>query len=121
MAPCFLCFQKGNVFDFSGLHRPKGGKLGGFAVGWCGDGRVSGRETRPLREDGRVMRMREGFGTGDPSPTRGREVGRIRRKVEQAGEMLLHTSSVKNQIDFCQLPLKGKPWALPRRCDGTIE
>ena len=48
-------------------------------------------------EDGGCGGGEEVFGTGDPSPTRGREVGRIRRKVEQAGEMLLHTSSVKNQ------------------------
>ena len=40
---------------------------------------------------------REVFGTGDPSPTRGREVGRICRGVVRGWEVVLHTSSVKNQ------------------------
>ena len=56
--------------------------MGGFAVGWCGYGRVSGRGTRPLRHHRRVVRMREGFETGDPSPTAspegGADAGRFR-------------------------------------------
>ena len=35
---------------------------------------------------------REVFGTGDPSPTRGREVGRIRRGVGQIREIVLRQS-----------------------------
>ena len=62
----------------------------------------------------------EVFGTGDPSPTRGREVGRIRRGAVRGWEIVLHTSSVKNQRFLTASPqgeakgrcrARGRHWA----------
>ena len=61
--------------------------------------RFSGRGTRPLREDRRLGGFAGGAevegevcGTGDPSPTRGQEAGRIRRRVVRGWEVLLRQS-----------------------------
>ena len=62
----------------------------------------------------------EVFGTGDPSPTRGREVERICRGVVRVREIVLRQS--------LRLPIRAdtslytrEAWALPRQCDSTIE
>ena len=60
-----------NFIESCCLHRPKGGRLGGFAMGWCGDGRFSCDNPSVSFADSclRATRSRLWLSTGQPFTT----------------------------------------------------
>ena len=65
--------------------------------------------------------MREGFGTGDPSPTRRREVGRIRRGVVRGWEVFTLLRSDPSSVSCADTFPHGEGFgALPRQCNNGM-